>query len=322
MSEDVRTFVQSQYPGVETESEAATLLNDERIKAVCIATPAGDHARDVQLAIDAGKHVFVEKPLALSEKDARRLVANTDAAKLILMVGHTFLYNDSVHYVKDVIDSGDLGDLRYIYLQRLNLGIVRQDVNALWNLGPHDISLLSFWLGMAPDEVDARGFSFLQPEVEDVVFIYLRYPNGVGAHVHLSWLDPHKTRTATIVGSKKMLVYDDASTDSPVTIFDSGVDVEKRLTTAVNWDTFPEFQMIHRQGSVEVPEFPRKEPLANEMEAFLHSVETGIPPLTDGAHAIEVVRILEAADHSLRAQTRKQFIGRYPGRAGDRKVER
>ena len=300
-SQSALTFVRRQYPDMDVEFEESVLLEDPSIEAVCIATPAADHPRAVRAAVGAGKHVFIEKPLALSTRVAEELVEAAARAGLVLMAGHTFLYNDAVRHVKQVIDSGELGEIRYVYMQRLNLGAVREDVNVLWNLGPHDVSILLYWLGSPPTEVRAHGLALLRPDFEDVAFMFMRFPSGAGAHVHLSWLDPNKVRTATVVGSKKMLVFDDTSADKPVTIFDSAVDIEQRLASGAPWQTFGEFRAVHRAGDVTIPRIPAREPLANEMEAFVHAVETGEPPLSGGRHAIEVVGVLEEAERALRA---------------------
>ena len=293
-------FVRSTYPEVDAEFEESVVLEDSQVAAVAIATPASDHARAVRAALKAGKHVFVEKPLAMTAADAQDLLSLAEEKRLVLMAGHTFLYNDAVRYVKRIIDSGDLGEIRYIYCQRLNLGVVRPDVNVLWNLGPHDISMLLYWLGAAPEKVAASGMCFLRPDLEDVAFIVMKFPNGVGAHVHLSWLDPKKVRSATIVGSKKMLVFDDASQEERVRIYDSGVDVERRLKEGENWATFGEFFLKHRSGDIITPAVPYREPLGNEMNEFISCIRSGKQPLTGGEHAYQVVKVLEEANRHMK----------------------
>ena len=199
------------------------VLADDDIDAVVIATPVATHHRARPKGPEAGKHVLVEKPLPMTSADCVDLIGLAAQRSLTLMVGHVFLFNAAVRKVKAYIDSGELGDVRYIYSQRLNLGQIRQDVNALWNFGPHDISILGYWLDAAPERVIARGYSYVQPGIEDVVFMTLDFPKGVGANVHISWLDPLKVRRMTVVGSEKMVVYDDVSADARITVYDKGV---------------------------------------------------------------------------------------------------
>ena len=204
-------------------TDFADVLADDTIDGVVIATPVDTHFTLAKAALEAGKHVLVEKPLATTSADCEALIALADERDLRLMVGHVFVYNPAVRRVKELIDSGELGDVYYIYSQRLNLGQVRHDVNALWNFAPHDVSILCYWLDAEPTEVTARGFSYVQPGIEDVVFMTLDFPGGVGANVHISWLDPLKVRRMTVVGSEKMVVYDDVSADAKITVYDKGV---------------------------------------------------------------------------------------------------
>ena len=294
--------LREQYPGVRLTTDFESVIADPEVHAVVVATPVNTHFRLARAALAAGKHVLVEKPLAQSVAECRELTALAAARKLTLMVGHVFLYNAAVRKVKEYIDAGELGDVYYVCSQRLNLGIVRQDVNALWNFAPHDISILNYWLGGTPTGVSTRGFSYLQPEIEDVVFMTLDYPGGVGANVHISWLDPRKVRAMTVVGSKKMLVYDDVDSDAQVMVYDKGITRRAQGPNAVggpNLSGFAEFRFQTRAGDVLIPRFDYSEPLRTECRHFIDCVRNAQQPLTDGEEALQVVQVLEAAQRSL-----------------------
>jgi predicted dehydrogenase len=294
--------LREQYPGVRLCTDFDAVLGDPGVDAVVLATPVHTHFALAAAALRAGKHVLVEKPLAQSVAVCRELLALAAPRELTLMVGHVFLYNAAVRKVKEYIDSGELGEVYYVCSQRLNLGIVRQDVNALWNFAPHDVSILNYWLGGAPNWVSTRGFSFLQPTIEDVVFMTLDYPRGVGANVHISWLDPRKVRAMTVVGSKKMIVYDDVSADAQVVIYDKGITRRAESRVAVGGDSpngYAEFRFQTRAGDVVIPRFDHSEPLRNECRHFIDCIANKRRPLTDGQEALEVVAVLEAAQRSL-----------------------
>lgn len=280
------------------------LLARADVDAVVIAVPASLHARMVGEALEAGKHVFVEKPLAMTVADAARVVALAERQQRVLMVGHTFLYNAAVRRLREYITSGELGDIFYLYAQRLNLGRVRHDVNALWNFGPHDVSILLYLLDASPHEVSARGFAYLQPDVEDVVFMTATFPGGISAHVHISWLDPHKVRRMTVVGSRKMVVYDDASVDARIVLYDRGVDRVPTVDSPRDFGSFAEFQLALRRGDITIPALKFPEPLQVECQHFIDCILDGRAPLTGGQHALEVVKVLEAAQQSLDADGR------------------
>ena len=217
------------------------------------------------------------------------------------MVGHVFLFNAAVRKVRDYIDSGELGDILYAYSQRLNLGKVRTDVNALWNFAPHDLSILSYWLGAGPERITARGYSYVQPGIEDVVFVTADFPGNIGANIHISWLDPQKVRLMTVVGSRKMVVYDDTNADARVVVYDKGVDTVP-ATGLGTFETFGQFQLLHRAGDVLIPAVDFTEPLLLETQHFVDCIRDGTRPLTDGESGLAVVRALEAAQRSLDAQ--------------------
>lgn len=292
----------SQFPAARRVTDYDVVVRDPGIDAVVLATPVATHFQLASEALRAGKHVLVEKPLATSIEECEELIGLADAGGLRLMVGHVFLFNPAVRWIKEYIAAGSLGQVYYVYSQRLNLGQVRHDVNALWNFAPHDLSILGYWLEAEPMDVTARGFSYLQDGIEDVVFLTMRYPGGVGANVHISWLDPLKVRRMTIVGSEKMLVYDDVSADAKVTIFDHGV-TKKMLDTPGaslgGFRTYGEFQLLLRAGDVLIPKLEFSEPLAAECRHFIESIESGTQPLANGREGLRVVRALAAAQRSL-----------------------
>jgi predicted dehydrogenase len=286
------------------------ILESPDIDAVVISTPAALHARMAAEALQAGKHVLVEKPLAMTVEDAARLVELADRRGLVLMVGHTFLYNAAVRRLKKYLEDGDLGEVFYIYAQRLNLGRVRHDVNALWNFAPHDVSIVLYLLEREPVEVSARGFAYLQPDIQDVVFMTLVFPGNTSAHVHISWLDPHKVRKMTVVGSRKMAVYDDVSQDSRIVLYDRGVDRVPTADSPRDFDSFADFQLRLRSGDVTIPALRFPEPLQLECQHFVDCILDGGTPLTDGRHGLEVVRVLTAAQRSMSDGGRAVRIGR------------
>lgn len=294
-----RDFVRQHHPTVAVTGEAEELFADASVDAVVVALPASLHYEFTRRALLADKHVLVEKPLARTSAEARELVELAADRRRVLLVGHTFLYNDAVRRVKEYIDSGELGEIYYVMAQRLNLGRVRHDVNALLNLAPHDISILLHWFGEEPTSVSATGLTFLQEGVEDVVFANLRFPSGIAAHLHVSWLDPKKTRRMVIVGSKKMLVYDDVSTDAKIMIYDKGIDKEGIDRRLPDIESYAQFQLRHRSGDVLIPKLAFQEPLRRECRHFVDCILNGTEPVTDGANGLQVVRVLEAIQSAL-----------------------
>jgi len=296
--------VARQYPGVKTQTDYTAILADPEVDAVMIATPVHTHFELAAAALQAGKHVMVEKPLAQTSAQCRELIALAETRGLILMVGHVFIYNAAVRKVKEYIQSGELGQIYYIYSQRLNLGIIRQDVNALWNFAPHDISILCYWLDAMPERVIARGYSYIQPGIEDVIFMTLDFPGGVGANVHISWLDPNKVRRMTVVGSKKMVVYDDVSADAKIRVYDKGVTKKPNSALSLgSYESFGEFQLLLRAGDVLIPRVNFVEPLKVECQHFVDSIRLGQQPVTDGYEGLRVVQVLEAAQQALARST-------------------
>jgi predicted dehydrogenase len=262
------------------------------VDAVVLATPAANHAVHAQEALAAGKHVFVEKPLALSAADADQVVAAAERAGRTLMVGHIMLYHPVVERMKAMIKSGELGWLLYLYAVRVNLGTVRRDENALWSLGPHDASILLHLLDDQPQTVSARGGAYLQKGIHDVVFVNLQFRSGVTAQIHLSWLDPRKERRVTVVGSRKMLEFDDVHPVEKLRIYDKSVERPPAFSE------FAEFLSI-RNGDIHIPQLPLAEPLELECRHFVDCLAGNRRPLSDGPSGAQVVRILEAAQRSL-----------------------
>jgi predicted dehydrogenase len=278
------------------------MLDWDGIDAVVLATPASLHAQHVEAALAAGKHVLVEKPLALSADECEQLSERADTSGLTLMVGHTFVFSEPVRYLRRLIRSGELGRILYVYAHRLNLGVIREDLNALWNFGPHDISILLYLLERMPERVSAHEFSLLNREIEDVVFLVLEFPDEIVAHVHESWLDPRKIRQLTVVGDRKMVVYDDTDVETPLRIYDKGI---SRAPSDVSFSPetgFGEFKLETRTGDMIAPRIMSREPLRVEVEHFVECVVTGGHPETDARHGRDVVAILEAAHQSARTR--------------------
>ena len=266
------------------------LLADATLDAVALATPVPTHAELAVRVLDAGKHCFVEKPLAQSVPDAERVLEAARASGRVLMVGHLLEYHPGVQKLKELADSGALGDhIYYIYGNRLNLGKIRADENALWSLGAHDVSVVLHLAGEEPWEAVAHGESYVRPGVEDVVFCFLRFPSGLCAHLHLSWLDPHKERRFTVVGSRQMATFDDMAHEGKLTIYDKGFDE----------DTHGYGEYITRSGAIFSPQIPNAEPLRVECEHFVHCVRHGETPRSDGVSGLRVVRVLEQLQRSL-----------------------
>lgn len=284
--------VRSQYPDVQTTTRYADVLQDPAVDAVVLATPARSHYPLAREALSHGKHVLVEKPLAVSVQEAEALVRAAQEHERLLMVGHSFEYNPAVLKIKELLTAGELGDMHYIYSTRVNLGRIQQDLNALWSIAPHDISILLYLLNAMPLEVRAQGGSYLSKGIEDVVFLLLRFPGNVIAHVHASWLDPSKVRRMTIVGSRRMVVFDDVDNEAKLKLYDKGV-------VKGGEPVYGEFQLRIRSGDIYVPRIDLTEPLFLECAHFIECIRSGQRPRTDGENGLRVVRVLEAAQQSL-----------------------
>jgi predicted dehydrogenase len=291
--------VSASFPNARATGAFEELLADPDLDAVVIATPVPTHADLARQALEAGKHVFVEKPLAQSVADAESVTAAAAASGRVLMVGHLLEYHPGLVRLKELVDSGELGEIHYIYGNRLNLGKLRADENALWSLGAHDVSVVLRLADEEPLECHAFGESYMQGGIEDVVFCFLRFPSGVAAHLHLSWLDPHKERRFTVVGSKRMATFDDMALDQKLTVYDKGFDQP--------YNSYGEY--IARSGDVWSPRIPNDEPLRLECSHFVECVREGRQPLSDAESGLRVVRVLEDLQHSLDAARRAPAAG-------------
>jgi predicted dehydrogenase len=269
------------------------VLADASIAAVALATPAPLHAEMARAALSAGKHVYVEKPMALRSADARELVELADRGRRVLMVGHLLEYHPAVDLLRKLVDSGEIGAIHYMYCERVNLGVVRQDENALWSLAPHDVSIVLYLFGAEPETVSARGSCCLRPGVEDVVFANLRFADGRMAQIHVSWLDPHKERRMVVVGSRKMVTFDDMDATEKIRIYDKGAEFKRGAADAIE-------AISVRHGEIRIPLVGSAEPLGIEVRHFVDCVRGGRTPRSDGRDGLRVVRVLEAAGESLR----------------------
>ena len=300
-SPERRAFVAANFPATTAVESYAPVLADPEVSGVIIATPAGTHFQLAKEALLAGKHVFVEKPLATTVREVDELGKLAAERRLVLMAGHTFIYNAAVRYIRKLIETGELGEIRYIYSQRLNLGRIRSDIDALWNFAPHDISIIQYWLGNPePLAVFRHGMDFMQSGIEDVVFLNISYPGKVMANIHVSWLDPQKVRKMIVVGSKKMVIYDDVA-DDKVAIYDKGIDRRAGLGQNMDFDSPPRAEYSYRSGDILLPQVKFVEPLKVEAEHFVECVRTGREPLTGVSHARTVVDILERARPAMAA---------------------
>ncbi len=289
--EEALRAVARRYPAVPRTTALAEVLDDPAVEAIAIATPVSTHFDLTLSALRAGKHVLVEKPLAASSKQAVELLREAADRDLVLMPGHTFLYSPPVILIRDIIDSGELGEIYFISTSRVNLGIHQPDVSVVWDLGPHDFSILRYWLGEPPAKVSAMTRGCVIPTTPDVAFIDLVFESGTIAHVELAWLAPSKLRRTTIVGSRKMVVYDDTSRE-PVRIFDSGADLPDP-------GTFGEHHLSYRTGDILSPRVDTTEPLSCELADFCRAVRDGSEPRSSGELGLDVVRITESVDRSL-----------------------
>jgi predicted dehydrogenase len=292
IDESRRTVTQRQYPGVKVTSDPAEALN--LAEAAVIATPAASHAPLAVEAIERGMPILVEKPFTLSVRDAESVAELADAKRIPLVVGHLLLFHPGVEKLKRLIDGGELGELYYLYSQRVNLGQVRPDENALWSFGPHDTAVALELLGSMPSRVSAHGKSYIQPGIEDVVFMTMEFPSGVMAHVQMSWLDPHKERRLTVVGADKMVVFDDMQSREKLKIYDKGVDRPPDYTSYGE-------SLAVREGDISIPRVPNAEPLAAELRHFLAVASGAETSRAPAANGVAVVRVLEAASESLAA---------------------
>ncbi len=294
-------LLSANYPALRvTRSYEEMLASD--IDAVVVATPIRTHYRLAQAALLAGKHVMVEKPLTADSREADELIRLADERGLTLMVGHTFEYNAAIRTLREIVRSGELGRIYYVDAARLNLGLFQSDINVVWDLAPHDLSILLYVLGLDPLTISARGTANVRPAIHDVAYLDLTFPGGILAHLHLSWLDPCKVRRLTIVGSKKMVVCNDLADSEKIRIYDKGV--EEPYET----DQYRDFHLAYRYGDVTIPYVPFLEPLRLQCDHFIDSIRTAQRPQSDGRVGAKVVRILEGADRSLAGGGARELI--------------
>jgi predicted dehydrogenase len=284
----------TRYPAVAVTTDLDVVLADPAVDALLVATPISTHQPIAKAALEAGKHVFIEKPMTADTAQARELVELAAGRGRTLMVGHTFVFSPPVRKVKELIDAGELGDIYFITTQRVNLGLHQKDVSVVWDLAPHDLSILYYWLGECASTTNVTGRACIAPGIPDVAFINLRVPSGVIAEIQASWLSPVKLRRTILVGSQKMLVYDDTENVEKVKVFDHGVDFKDPAD-------FGEFQLSYRTGDIVAPKIEATEPLWLEAQHFVQCVSSGETPLTDGWAGLRVVASLEAAQASLDA---------------------
>lgn len=293
-SQDRLKHMRSLYPTLETETNFDSIANADDIDAVAIATPISTHYALAKQCLLAGKHVFVEKPLASSSKECLDLIETARSRNLTLMVGHTFIYTPEVRFIKKTIESGEMGEIYYVSSSRLNLGLFQKDINVAWDLAPHDISIILYILKNQPIAVNCQGKAHVAAGLEDVTNISLDFPNGTFATINSSWLDPNKVRKMTIVASKGMIVYDDIEPMEKIKIYD------KRVEVPPHYDTFAEFQYSYHYGDMRAPYIRQVEPLKVECQHFLDCIRTGTKPDSSGLEGLRVVQILEASNESLR----------------------
>ena len=286
--------IQRLYPEIEVTNDYQSIINDDSIDGVAIATPVNTHYPLAKMSLEAGKHTFIEKPMANSKAQCKELIEIADKKSLTLMVGHVFIYTPPVRKIKELIKSGEIGEVFYISTRRLNLGLFQKDINVAWDLAPHDISIVLFLLGENPVSVNCQGKTHINPKIEDITNISLSFKNGRFATIQSSWIDPRKIREITIVGSKKMIVYDDTEPLEKIKVYD------KHVNTPPHYDTFAEFQYSYHYGDIYIPYLKQLEPLKAECQDFIDSIKSGKKPLVCGKKGMEVVEILEAASLSLK----------------------
>jgi len=302
VNKDRLAHMMTLYPGVETTTEFDQVLKDVAIDAIAIATPVRLHFEMAKKSLQAGKHTLIEKPMACSVAESEELIELAKNQNLALMVGHTFVYSQPVRKIKGIINSGTLGEIQYISARRLNLGLFQKDINVVWDLAPHDISIILYVQNEVPVSVNCHGKAHVAPEIEDVTNITLNFANGGYATIHSSWLDPNKVREMTFVGTKKMLVYDDVEPMEKIKIYD------KRVKTPPHYNTFAEFHYSYHYGDMHSPYLEQVEPLKVECQHFLDCIRTGTKPDSSGIEGLKVVQILEAATSSLKNGGRRVKI--------------
>lgn len=286
--------IKSVYPNIKTTNDYKDILEDKEVEAIIICTPTTTHFKIAKDCIKAAKHVLVEKPLTYSSDEAKKLIESANTNDVKLMVGHIFEFNPAVRYIKECIDKKNIGEVMYAHSARTGLGPIRHDVNAMWDLASHDISILLYLFGKKPVDIVARGVDYLKDGNEDVVFINMAFGNKVMANIHVSWIDPTKTRKLTVVGTEKMITFDDVDMSEKVRIYDKGVSYQHPYAN------FGEFQLMIRDGDINIPKIKFKEPLKEQVLHFIDCIKNNKCPITDGINGYNVVKVLEAAHESLK----------------------
>ena len=287
-------YIKELYPSLVATTQLEDVIDDDEVDAVAIATPVRMHYHIARECLLRDKHVLIEKPMTASLEESQELVRLAQERKKILMVDHTFEYTAAVNKIKEIINVGELGNIYYIHCMRVNLGLFQNDINVIWDLAPHDVSIVLYLLDMIPDTASGQGKAHLKGNIEDVSTITINFPNNIGVYIHSSWLNPNKIRNITIVGSKKMLVYDDVEPLEKIKIYDKGVEVPK------HYDSFGDFHFSYRYGDIYSPRLDDTEPLKKMCRHFLECIQSDKQPISDGASGLRVVAVLEAANKSLR----------------------
>jgi predicted dehydrogenase len=300
LSEEALSLIQARYPNVRATRDPRSAIEADDVDAIVVATPTSTHHSLVLAALRAGKHVLCEKPLARTSAECDELIAASAETGRTLMVGHTFIFNPAVRMMRSLIEAGEIGRVLYCHTARTSLGPIRSDVNALWDLAPHDFSILFYLLGDEPMSATATGQAFLREGCEDVAFVHLGFDGGAIGSVHVSWLDPYKTRKVTVVGERRMVVFDDVALDEKLKVFDRGASYEA-VSDASRGADYGEFKALIRDGDIHAPKVPASEPLKEQVAQFVECCLTGATPETDGAAGRRVVAALEAATESLRS---------------------
>lgn len=295
-------YIRGLYPELAVTAEFQKVLENGDVDAVVIATPVSSHFPLAKASLHSGKHTFIEKPMARTVAECRELVSEAEAGSLTLMIGHTFVYHPAVRKIKEIIDSGDVGDIMYISSRRLNLGLFQRDINVAWDLAPHDVSLILYLSGKDPTSVNCQGKAHVNPRVVDVANVSLNFASGLFAVIQSSWIDPKKVRETTIVGSRKMIIYDDIEPLEKIKIYD------KHVKVPPHYDTFAEFQYSYHYGDAYVPYLKHVEPLRSECTEFIRCIREGDTPESDGIMGERVIRVLEAVDCSLDADGSRVYL--------------
>ncbi len=289
-----RKYILKQYPGINVIDDFRKLISDTRVDSVVVATPASKHYCIAKVCLEANKNVLVEKPISLKREEGEKLIRTARKQKKTLMVAHTFLYNPAVRKMKEYTKRRDFGNIYYLQARRTHMGLIRKDVNAIWDLAPHDVSIFSYLLEALPVRVTAVGGNFLGKGKEDAGFITLFYPKGIIGNIHVSWVDANKVREVVVVGSKKRIIFDDLNNFEKIKIFEKGILIDDRV------DSFGEFQILLRDGDIISPKIEAKEPLKEQCRHFIECIEQRKRPLTDGNNGLDIVRVMEAIEVSVK----------------------